>query len=214
VDPGLKAANSQNEHDKSALLVRTRQGTAAIARALAQPEPKKSPVVTVDTRPDRGKVFTHSRSSGRTTASRHSRIPGRRRSRRPRHFSRVLRSTEGTLGRTGLDRLDIVYLKRSGRPLATGGRGGHAHARGVACRGMKYDYRTPRRLWSTTLLGRSEVCEAHGPLCPPPFAFPRRHRSIIKVTLGMRTPEQVERTWNSVISKSRTAFGAIFALRG
>ncbi|MFI2435313.1 hypothetical protein [Streptomyces sp. NPDC018693] len=37
----------------------------------------------------------------------------------------------------------------------------------------------------------AEVCEAQAPLPAAATAFPYRHPSIINVTLGMRTPEQV-----------------------
>jgi hypothetical protein len=39
------------------------------------------------------------------------------------------------------------------------------------------------------------------------------HPSIINVTLGMRTRNRSDETWNSMISKSRTVSGTISALR-
>jgi hypothetical protein len=40
-----------------------------------------------------------------------------------------------------------------------------------------------------------------------------RHPSIINVTLGMRTRNRSDETWNSMISKSRTVSGTVSALR-
>ncbi|MGW2566155.1 aldo/keto reductase, partial [Streptomyces sp. NPDC001537] len=60
--------------------------------------------------------------------------------------------------------------------------------------GMKYDYQDA----PTDLVARAQaiaqVCEAHGTTLPAAaIAFPYTHPSIINVTLGMRTAEQVGR---------------------
>ncbi|MGW1605248.1 aldo/keto reductase [Streptomyces eurythermus] len=60
--------------------------------------------------------------------------------------------------------------------------------------GMKYDYRDAPPALVARARALAEVCAAHGTTLPAAaIAFPRTHPSIINVTLGMRTPEQVGR---------------------
>jgi D-threo-aldose 1-dehydrogenase len=60
--------------------------------------------------------------------------------------------------------------------------------------GMKYDYRDAPSALVVRARAIAEVCEAHGTTLPAAaIAFPHTHPSIINVTLGMRTPEQVGR---------------------
>jgi D-threo-aldose 1-dehydrogenase len=60
--------------------------------------------------------------------------------------------------------------------------------------GMKYDYQDAPPELVARALAIAEVCEAHGTTLPAAaIAFPHTHPSIINVTLGMRTPEQVGR---------------------
>lgn len=60
--------------------------------------------------------------------------------------------------------------------------------------GMKYDYRDALPALVVRARAIAEVCEAHGTTLPAAaIAFPHTHPSIINVTLGMRTPEQVGR---------------------
>lgn len=60
--------------------------------------------------------------------------------------------------------------------------------------GMKYDYRDAPPELVARARAIAEVCAAHGTTLPAAaVAFPRTHPSIINVTLGMRTPEQVVR---------------------
>ncbi|MFD5540081.1 aldo/keto reductase [Streptomyces sp. NPDC127079] len=60
--------------------------------------------------------------------------------------------------------------------------------------GMKYDYRQAPSALVTRARAIAEVCEEHGTTLPAAaVAFPYSHPSIINVTLGMRTAEQVER---------------------
>lgn len=60
--------------------------------------------------------------------------------------------------------------------------------------GMKYDYRDAPPALVARARAIAEVCAAHGTTLPAAaIAFPRTHPSIINVTLGMRTPEQVGR---------------------
>ncbi|WP_406430751.1 aldo/keto reductase [Streptomyces sp. NBC_01589] len=60
--------------------------------------------------------------------------------------------------------------------------------------GMKYDYQDAPPELVARALAIAEVCEQHGTTLPAAaIAFPHTHPSIINVTLGMRTPEQVGR---------------------
>ncbi|MER6130029.1 aldo/keto reductase [Streptomyces sp. NPDC001795] len=60
--------------------------------------------------------------------------------------------------------------------------------------GMKYDYQDAPPALVVRARAIAEVCEAHGTTLPAAaIAFPHTHPSIINVTLGMRTPEQVGR---------------------
>lgn len=60
--------------------------------------------------------------------------------------------------------------------------------------GMKYDYRDAPPALVSRARAIAEVCAAHGTTLPAAaIAFPYTHPSIINVTLGMRTPEQVGR---------------------
>jgi D-threo-aldose 1-dehydrogenase len=60
--------------------------------------------------------------------------------------------------------------------------------------GMKYDYQDAPPELIARALAIAEVCAAHGTTLPAAaIAFPYTHPSIINVTLGMRTPEQVGR---------------------
>ncbi|MFF8974927.1 aldo/keto reductase [Streptomyces sp. NPDC014995] len=60
--------------------------------------------------------------------------------------------------------------------------------------GMKYDYRDAPPALVDRARAMAEVCEAHGTTLPAAaIAFPNTHPSIIDVTLGMRTAEQVGR---------------------
>jgi D-threo-aldose 1-dehydrogenase len=60
--------------------------------------------------------------------------------------------------------------------------------------GMKYDYQDAPPNLVHRALAIAEVCERHGTTLPAAaIAFPYTHPSIVNVTLGMRTPEQVER---------------------
>ena len=60
--------------------------------------------------------------------------------------------------------------------------------------GMKYDYQEAPPALVTRARAIAEVCAAHGTTLPAAaVAFPYSHPSIINVTLGMRTAEQVGR---------------------
>ena len=60
--------------------------------------------------------------------------------------------------------------------------------------GMKYDYQAAPPELVDRARAIADVCEAHGTTLPAAaIAFPYTHPSIINVTLGMRTPEQVRR---------------------
>jgi D-threo-aldose 1-dehydrogenase len=60
--------------------------------------------------------------------------------------------------------------------------------------GMKYDYRDAPPALVARARAIAEVCAAHGTSLPAAaIAFPYTHPSIINVTLGMRTPQQVGR---------------------
>jgi D-threo-aldose 1-dehydrogenase len=60
--------------------------------------------------------------------------------------------------------------------------------------GMKYDYQEAPPALVTRALAIAEVCTAHGTTLPAAaIAFPYSHPTIINVTLGMRTAEQVGR---------------------
>ncbi|MET7456007.1 aldo/keto reductase [Streptomyces sp. NPDC005574] len=60
--------------------------------------------------------------------------------------------------------------------------------------GMKYDYRDAPPALVDRALAIAEVCAAHGTTLPEAaIAFPSTHPSIINVTLGMRSPQQVQR---------------------
>ncbi|MFF4346077.1 aldo/keto reductase [Streptomyces sp. NPDC001530] len=60
--------------------------------------------------------------------------------------------------------------------------------------GMKYDYQDAPPALVARARAIAEVCAAHGTTLPAAaIAFPYTHPSIINVTLGMRTPEQVRR---------------------
>lgn len=109
-------------------------------------------------------------------------------------FSRdgVLRSLAATLERTGLDRRDLVHLhdpddhwrQAAEEPLA----------RECPAEGMKYDHREAPPAPVERAGAIAGVCAAHGTSLPAAaIAFPRTHASIIEVTLGMRTQEQVRR---------------------
>lgn len=58
----------------------------------------------------------------------------------------------------------------------------------------KYDYQDAPPELLTRARAIAEVCEAHGTTLPAAaVAFPFTHSAVVNVTLGMRTPEQVER---------------------
>ncbi|MEU9185499.1 aldo/keto reductase [Streptomyces sp. NPDC048484] len=60
--------------------------------------------------------------------------------------------------------------------------------------GMKYDYQAAPPDLVTRAQAIAEVCEGHGTTLPAAaVAFPNSHPTIINVTLGMRTAEQVGR---------------------
>ncbi|GAA2480509.1 aldo/keto reductase [Streptomyces longisporus] len=60
--------------------------------------------------------------------------------------------------------------------------------------GMKYDYQDAPPALVARARAIADVCEAHGTTLPAAaIAFPHTHPSIINVTLGMRTAEQVGR---------------------
>ncbi|MDF3145728.1 MULTISPECIES: aldo/keto reductase [unclassified Streptomyces] len=60
--------------------------------------------------------------------------------------------------------------------------------------GMKYDYQDAPPELVARARAIAEVCAAHGTTLPAAaIAFPHTHPSIINITLGMRTPEQVVR---------------------
>jgi D-threo-aldose 1-dehydrogenase len=60
--------------------------------------------------------------------------------------------------------------------------------------GMKYDYQDAPPELVARALAIAEICEAHGTSLPAAaIAFPYTHPSVVNVTLGMRTAEQVER---------------------
>ncbi|KUO09284.1 aldo/keto reductase [Streptomyces sp. DSM 15324] len=60
--------------------------------------------------------------------------------------------------------------------------------------GMKYDYQDASAELVTRARAIADVCEQHGTTLPAAaIAFPFSHPSIINVTLGMRSPEQVVR---------------------
>ncbi|MFG2133957.1 aldo/keto reductase [Streptomyces sp. NPDC048751] len=185
-------------------------------------------------------------------------------------FSRdgVLRSIEATLERTGLDRLDVVYLHdpddhwrqaaeeampalaelRDQRVIGAIGAGMNQSAmlarflretaadvvmlagrytlldqsalddvlpaalelgksvvavgvfnsgllsRDRPAEGMKYDYQDAPPALVARARAIADVCAAHGTTLPAAaIAFPHTHPTIINVTLGMRSPEQVVR---------------------
>ncbi|WP_405802091.1 aldo/keto reductase [Streptomyces sp. NBC_01506] len=67
-------------------------------------------------------------------------------------------------------------------------------SRDVPAAGMTYDYRQAPQPLVARALAIADVCATHGTVLPAAaMAFPRTHPSIINVTLGMRTQEQVER---------------------
>ncbi|MGC5567864.1 aldo/keto reductase [Streptomyces sp. FR-108] len=60
--------------------------------------------------------------------------------------------------------------------------------------GMRYDYQEAPQALVTRARAIAEVCSAHGTTLPAAaIAFPSSHPTIINVTLGMRTAEQVGR---------------------
>ncbi|MDX3638558.1 aldo/keto reductase [Streptomyces sp. MB09-02B] len=60
--------------------------------------------------------------------------------------------------------------------------------------GMKYDYQDAPPELVARALAIAEVCESHGVSLPAAaMAFPLTHPSVVNVTLGMRSPEQVAR---------------------
>ncbi|WP_329343432.1 aldo/keto reductase [Streptomyces sp. NBC_00663] len=60
--------------------------------------------------------------------------------------------------------------------------------------GMKYDYQDAPPALVARALAIAEICAAHGTTLPAAaIAFPQTHPTIINVTLGMRTAEQVVR---------------------
>ncbi|MFF9808385.1 aldo/keto reductase [Streptomyces coeruleorubidus] len=60
--------------------------------------------------------------------------------------------------------------------------------------GMKYDYQDAPPDLVRRALAIAEVCERHGTTLPAAaIAFAYTHPSVVNVTLGMRTPQQVER---------------------
>jgi D-threo-aldose 1-dehydrogenase len=60
--------------------------------------------------------------------------------------------------------------------------------------GMKYDYQDAPPNLVRRALAIAEVCERHGTTLPAAaIAFPSTHPSVVNVTVGMRTREQVER---------------------
>ncbi|WP_035839604.1 aldo/keto reductase [Kitasatospora azatica] len=59
--------------------------------------------------------------------------------------------------------------------------------------GMKYDYQDAPADMVHRALAIAEVCEQHGTTLPAAaIAFPYTHPAVVNVTLGMRTPAQVE----------------------
>ncbi len=67
--------------------------------------------------------------------------------------------------------------------------------------GMKYGYPVSR----SALVARARALAV--------IAFRHAHRLIIDVTLGIGPPDQVDETWNCMISTYRTVTGATAALR-
>ncbi|BFV55691.1 aldo/keto reductase [Kitasatospora sp. CMC57] len=60
--------------------------------------------------------------------------------------------------------------------------------------GMKYDYRNVPAEVLRRARAVADVCEQHGTTLPAAaIAFPYTHPAVVNVTLGMRSPEQVER---------------------
>ncbi|MEU1514863.1 aldo/keto reductase [Streptomyces sp. NPDC005811] len=60
--------------------------------------------------------------------------------------------------------------------------------------GMKYDYQDAPPALVARAQAIADVCAAHGTTLPAAaIAFPHTHPTVINVTLGMRTPEQVVR---------------------
>ena len=60
--------------------------------------------------------------------------------------------------------------------------------------GMKYDYQDAPAHLVARAQAIADVCEQHGTTLPAAaIAFPFTHPAIVNVTLGMRTPRQVER---------------------
>ncbi|MFG2576239.1 aldo/keto reductase [Streptomyces sp. NPDC048481] len=60
--------------------------------------------------------------------------------------------------------------------------------------GMKYDYQEAPPALLDRARAIADVCAAHGTTLPAAaIAFPSTHRSIVNVTLGMRSPQQVVR---------------------
>ncbi|MFE9425792.1 aldo/keto reductase [Kitasatospora sp. NPDC006697] len=60
-------------------------------------------------------------------------------------------------------------------------------------KGMKYDYQDAPADLVQRALAIAEVCEAYGTTLPAAaIAFPYTHPAVVNVTLGMRTPQQVE----------------------
>ncbi|GAA3821031.1 hypothetical protein GCM10023083_63010 [Streptomyces phyllanthi] len=65
---------------------------------------------------------------------------------------------------------------------------------GRLAHGMRYDYRAAPPELVARARAIADVCERHGTTLPAAaIAFPFTHPSVINVTLGMRTPEQVTR---------------------
>lgn len=59
---------------------------------------------------------------------------------------------------------------------------------------MKYDYQDASPDLVHRALAIAEVCEQHGTTLPAAaIAFPYTHPDVVNVTLGMRTPEQIDR---------------------
>ena len=60
--------------------------------------------------------------------------------------------------------------------------------------GMKYDYQDAPPELVARGLAIAEICEAHGTTLPAAaISFPYTHPSVVNVTLGMRSPDQVTR---------------------
>ncbi|MER6564617.1 aldo/keto reductase, partial [Streptomyces sp. NPDC001027] len=60
--------------------------------------------------------------------------------------------------------------------------------------GMKYDYQDAPPALVARARAIADVCTAHGATLPAAaIAFPHTHPSVVNVTLGMRSPDQVAR---------------------